>query len=184
MPSAGMGVNTGRKTLSEFLPRGIKAYSLPYYHARGGIIAAPSPCFRVDGLEMPPRMTSKKIIVALDIETTGLNPDKDAVIEIGMIRCRGDREEARWSSFVHPGCRIPPVIIQLTGITDAMVADAPGIKALLPQIREFVGDAPVLGHNVAFDMAFFKKQHLLLDQDTVDTLELASALLPRAPRYN
>src|SRR4030042_1418080 len=122
MPSAGMGVNTGRKTLSEFLPRGIKAYSLPYYHARGGIIAAPSPCFRVDGLEMPPRMTSKKIIVALDIETTGLNPDKDAVIEIGMIRCRGDREEARWASLVNP--------------------------------------------------------------DTVDTYELASALLPRAPRYN
>ena len=45
----------------------------------------------------------------------------------------------RWSSFVHPGCRIPPVITQLTGITDAMVADAPGIKDLLPQIREFVG---------------------------------------------
>jgi ATP-dependent DNA helicase DinG len=129
-------------------------------------------------------MTAKKIIVALDIETTGLNPDKDAVIEIGLIRFRGDREEERWSSFVHPGCRIPPVITQLTGITDAMVADAPGIKDLLPQVREFVGDAALLGHNVAFDLAFFHRQRLFADQDSIDTYELASALLPRAPRYN
>jgi ATP-dependent DNA helicase DinG len=129
-------------------------------------------------------MPSKKIIVALDIETTGLNPEKDAVIEVGLIRYHGDREEARWSSFVNPGCRIPPVITQLTGITDAMVADAPGIKDLLPAIREFVGDSTLLGHNVAFDLAFFRKQRMWADQDSVDTYELASALLPRAPRYN
>jgi ATP-dependent DNA helicase DinG len=129
-------------------------------------------------------MPAKKIIVALDIETTGLNPEKDAVIEVGLIRYHGDREEARWSSFVNPGCRIPPVITQLTGITDAMVADAPGIKDLLPAIREFVGDSTLLGHNVAFDLAFFRKQRMWADQDSVDTYELASALLPRAPRYN
>lgn len=129
-------------------------------------------------------MSAKKIIVSLDIETTGLNPERDAMIEVGLIRYHGDREDARWSSFVHPGCRIPPVITQLTGITDAMVSDAPAIKDLLPQIREFIGNEPVLGHNVAFDIAFFKKYRLLVDQDTVDTLELASALLPRAPRYN
>src|SRR4030042_6971810 len=124
-------------------------------------------------------MSIKKNVVSLDIETTGLSPERDAMIEIGLIRYHGDREEARWSSFVHPGCRIPPVIIQLPGITDAMVADAPGIKDLLPQIREFVGDAAVLGHNVAFDMAFLRKYRLLVDLDTVDTYELASALLPR-----
>ncbi|MGB7539337.1 MAG: helicase C-terminal domain-containing protein [Anaerolineales bacterium] len=129
-------------------------------------------------------MTAKKIIVALDIETTGLNPDKDAVIEIGLIRFRGDREEARWSSFVNPGCRIPPVITQLTGITDAMVAGAPGIKDLLPPIRDFVGDAALLGHNIAFDLAFLRKQRMFAEQDSIDTYELASALLPRAPRLN
>jgi ATP-dependent DNA helicase DinG len=129
-------------------------------------------------------MPSKKIIVALDIETTGLNPEKDAVIEVGLIRYHGDREEERWSSFVNPGCRIPPVITQLTGITDSMVADAPGIKDILPGLREFVGEATLLGHNVAFDLAFFRKQRMWADQDSVDTYELASALLPRAPRYN
>jgi DNA polymerase-3 subunit epsilon/ATP-dependent DNA helicase DinG len=129
-------------------------------------------------------MSVKKTIVSLDIETTGLNPDRDSVIEIGMVRYHGDREDARWSSFVHPGCRIPPAIIQLTGITDAMVSGAPGMKELAPQVREFVGDAAVLGHNVAFDLAFLAKHRLLTDQEWVDTLELASALLPRAPRYN
>jgi ATP-dependent DNA helicase DinG len=129
-------------------------------------------------------MPNKRTIVALDIETTGLSPDRDAVIEIGLIRFHGDREEARWSSFVHPGCRIPPLITQLTGITDAMVSDAPGIKELLPIIREFVGDAAVLGHNIPFDLAFFRKHRLWADQESVDTFELASALLPRAPRYN
>jgi ATP-dependent DNA helicase DinG len=129
-------------------------------------------------------MSAKKILVSLDLETTGLSPERDAVIEVGMIRYRGDREDARWSSFAHPGRRIPPAITQLTGITDAMVADAPSIAELLPQIREFVGDAPVLGHNVAFDMAFLRRHRVLIGQDTLDTLELASALLPRAPRYN
>ncbi|MBN1440693.1 MAG: DEAD/DEAH box helicase [Anaerolineales bacterium] len=129
-------------------------------------------------------MSEKKHIVSLDIETTGLSPERDAVIEVGLIRFRGDREEARWSSFVHPGCRIPPAITQLTGITDAMVSDAPPIKALIPQIREFAGGDPILGHNVAFDIAFFRKHRLFQDQDVLDSLELASALLPRAPRYN
>jgi ATP-dependent DNA helicase DinG len=129
-------------------------------------------------------MSAKKNLVSLDIETTGLSSDRDAIIEVGMIRYRGDREDARWSSFVHPGRRIPPAIVQLTGITDAMVSEAPSIGELLPRIREFVGEAPVLGHNIAFDMAFLRKHRLLLDQDTVDTFELASALLPRAPRYN
>jgi ATP-dependent DNA helicase DinG len=129
-------------------------------------------------------MSVKKIIVALDVETTGLNPDRDAIIEIGLIRYQGDREGARWSSFVHPGRRIPPAIVQLTGITDAMVSNAPVIKELIPHVREFIGDSPVLGHNVAFDLAFFRRQRLLSDPESVDTLELASALLPRAPRYN
>jgi ATP-dependent DNA helicase DinG len=129
-------------------------------------------------------MSAKKTIVALDVETTGLSPERDAVIEIGMIRFHGDREEERWSSFVHPGCRIPPVITQLTGITDAMVSGAPAIKDLLPTIREFVGEAALLGHNIAFDLAFFRRHRMWGDQDSIDTLELASALLPRAPRYN
>jgi ATP-dependent DNA helicase DinG len=129
-------------------------------------------------------MPAKKTVIALDIETTGLNPEQDEVIEIGLVRYHGDREEARWSSFVHPGCRIPPAITQLTGINDAMVSGAPKFREVLPLVREFVGQGTVLGHNIAFDLAFFRSSRIFRDLDCIDTLELASALLPRAPRYN
>jgi len=129
-------------------------------------------------------MPSKKIIVALDIETTGLSADRDAVIEVGLVRYRGDREEERWSSFVNPGRPIPPLITQLTGINDAMVSGAPRLRELLPKISELTQGGAILGHNIAFDISFFKPFSLLADSETIDTLDFASALLPRAPRYN
>jgi len=129
-------------------------------------------------------MPSKKIIVSLDIETTGLNSERDAVIEVGLVRFRGDREEQRWSSFVQPGRPIPALITQLTGINDAMVAGAPRLPELIPQIRELTEGAAILGHNIAFDISFFRSFSLLADSEAIDTLELASVLLPRAPRYN
>ncbi|MGD0175150.1 MAG: exonuclease domain-containing protein, partial [Anaerolineales bacterium] len=129
-------------------------------------------------------MPSKKIIVSLDIETTGLNAERDAVIEVGLVRYRGGREEQRWSSFVQPGRPIPAVITQLTGINDAMVSGAPRLPELIPQIRELTEGAAILGHNIAFDISFFRSFSLLADSEAIDTLELASVLLPRAPRYN
>jgi ATP-dependent DNA helicase DinG len=129
-------------------------------------------------------MPSKKIIAALDIETTGLSADRDAVIEVGLVRYRGDREEERWSSFVNPGRPIPALITQLTGINDAMVSGAPRLRELLPKISELTQGAAILGHNIAFDISFFRSFSLLADLETIDTLEFASALLPRAPRYN
>jgi DNA polymerase-3 subunit epsilon/ATP-dependent DNA helicase DinG len=129
-------------------------------------------------------MPSKKIIVSLDIETTGLSADRDAVIEVGLVRYRGDREEQRWSSFVHPGRPIPAVITQLTGINDAMVSGAPRLPEVIPQIRELIEGAAILGHNIAFDISFFRSFGLMADSESIDTLELASVLVPRAPRYN
>ncbi len=64
-------------------------------------------------------------IVALDIETTGLDPRRDAIIEIGAVRFSGKRVEAQWESLINPGRPIPPLITQLTGINDAMVHKAP-----------------------------------------------------------
>jgi DNA polymerase-3 subunit epsilon/ATP-dependent DNA helicase DinG len=128
-------------------------------------------------------MSMKQTIIAIDLETTGLNPDRDAVIEIGLARFHGGREDARWSSFIHPGCRIPPVITQLTGINDAMVANAPRLPQVIAEVKEFVGGGVLLGHNVAFDLAFFKPFRLFGENEVIDTLELASALLPHAPRY-
>ncbi len=123
-------------------------------------------------------------IVALDLETTGLDPEKDAIIEIGAVRFRGHRVEGEWSTLVHPGRRIPPFITQLTGITDQMVLQSPSIRDVLPDLIKFAGDAPILGHNVRFDLSFLKKFGILRENIAFDTYELAAVLLPNAGRYN
>lgn len=123
-------------------------------------------------------------IVALDIETTGLDPQADSIIEIGTVRFNGHRVEGEWTTLVNPNRRIPPFITQLTGITDLMVQDAPPIRAVLAELQDFVGDAPVLGHNVGFDLSFLRKYGILEDNDALDTYEMASVILPRAGRYN
>lgn len=123
-------------------------------------------------------------LVAIDIETTGLDPNNDAIIEIGAVRFNGTRIEAEWSTLIHPGRPIPSFISQLTGITNDMVRNAPSIREVLADLAQFVGDAPVLGHNVSFDLAFLNRQNLLRFNQVVDTYELASVLLPNASRYN
>lgn len=123
-------------------------------------------------------------IVALDLETTGLDPKKDAVIEIGARRFDGPRVEAEWTKLINPNRHIPEFITGLTGISDEMVRQAPGIREVLDELAAFIGDAPILGHNIQFDLSFFKKYNLFTLNDRVDTYEMAAALLPSASRYN
>lgn len=124
-----------------------------------------------------------RTLVALDLETTGLDPARDAVIEIGAVRFRGDRVEAEWSTLVNPGRPLPPFITQLTGISDPMLAQAPRLAAVLGALSDFVGDAPLVGHSVGFDLAFLRRKGVLADNATLDTFDLASVLLPSAARY-
>ena len=123
-------------------------------------------------------------LVALDIETTGLDPQTDSIIEIGAIRFNSRRVEGEWSSLINPGRRIPPFITQLTGITDQMVSESPPIRAVLADLTDFAGDAVVLGHNIGFDLSFLRKQGVLRQNDSIDTYEMASVLMPSAGRYN
>ena len=123
-------------------------------------------------------------IVALDIETTGLDPQADAITEIGAVRFNGHRVEDEWSTLVNPGRPIPPQITSLTGITNEMVRNAPTIRSVLPDLASFVGDAVVLGHSVRFDLSFLQRYNILLNNEVVDTYELAAVLMPTASRYN
>src|SRR3990172_7815408 len=125
-----------------------------------------------------------KTLVALDLETTGLDAERDAIIEIGAIKFKGERVEGELSTLINPGRKIPPFVTQLTGITDAMVTNAPRLNAVLPELEEFVGDAPVIGHNVKFDLGFLRTRGVLRYNDALDTYDLASVLLPTAGRYN
>ena len=89
---------------------------------------------------------TNRTLVALDIETTGLDSKTDRIIEIGAVRFSDKGVEAEFETLVNPGIRIPPFISQLTGISDAMVrGDAiPYIEEAINQLIGFVGDVPVI----------------------------------------
>ena len=123
-------------------------------------------------------------LVALDLETTGLDPKKDAIIEIGAVRFSGQREEAEFHSLINPGRPIPPEITHLTGINNEMVRNAPPLTAVLQQFVDFVGESPVVGHNVQFDLGFLLQSNILQNVQAIDTFEMASILMPLASRYN
>lgn len=123
-------------------------------------------------------------LVALDLETTGLNPHNDAIIEIGLVRFNENRIEAEWTSLVNPGQAIPAFITQLTGITNEMVRKAPPLSDVFQTMLDFIGTSPVVGHNVQFDLSFIKGERYLPYNDVVDTFDLAAVLFPTFSRYN
>jgi DNA polymerase-3 subunit epsilon/ATP-dependent DNA helicase DinG len=123
-------------------------------------------------------------IVSIDIETTGLSPDRDAIIEIGAVKFKGHRVEDEWSTVINPGRHIPEFITGLTGITDAETRNAPKLLDVAPDLEAFVEDAPIVGHNVRFDLSFLQRIGLFEYNEVIDTYELASVLMPTASRYN
>ena len=120
--------------------------------------------------------------VVLDVETTGGSPATSSLTEVAAARYRGGELLGTYQTFVRPDERIPPFITALTGISDAMVADAPTSGGMLPSFLEFLGGGVIVGHNVRFDLSFL--DHALvstgrerLANATVDTLALARRLV-------
>jgi ATP-dependent DNA helicase DinG len=122
--------------------------------------------------------------VALDLETTGLDPDSDAVTEIGVVKFSGSQVLEEFQTLVNPKRQIPLEIQQLTGITPAMVAKAPSLNQVRDKLRNMVGDLPIVGHNIGFDLSFLRPMGLFTKNPSIDTFELASILMPHADRYN
>jgi DNA polymerase-3 subunit epsilon/ATP-dependent DNA helicase DinG len=122
-------------------------------------------------------------IVAIDLETTGLDPAHDAIIEIGAVRLVDGQVTGEYSTLVHPGKAIPPLVTQITGITNDDLIGAPTLLSVLPTLQTFVGSATLLGHNISFDTGFLYKQGLFRDNPRLDTYDIASVLMPTAPRY-
>ncbi|MCP4640874.1 MAG: 3'-5' exonuclease, partial [bacterium] len=121
---------------------------------------------------------------ALDLETTGLDANRDAIIEVGAIKFRADEVLDTFSTFVRPGRPIPPQIVELTGIRDEDVINAPSVHDVLPRVERFVGQLPIIGHNVSFDLGFLRRHSQPFKNESLDTFELAGILLPHAERYS
>ena len=128
-------------------------------------------------LELPTDYT------VLDLETTGLDPTWNEIIEIGAIKIRGLDIVDTFSQLVKPSEPIDDFIAELTGITNEMVADAPTIEEVLPTFLQFVGNDVVVGHNVNFDINFLYDNCVQIlgygfTNDYVDTMRLSRRLFP------
>ena len=118
----------------------------------------------------------------LDLETTGGSPAMCEITEIGAVKYRSGELIGTFQTLVDPGLPIPPSITILTGITEAMVVDAPDIAMALPSFLEFIGDAIIVGHNVRFDLSFLNAAAMRLgygrlDNRSTDTARLARRLV-------
>lgn len=123
------------------------------------------------------------IFAAIDVETTGLDPDRDAIIEVAVILFRDADILEEFSSLVNPGRDLPPEITRLTGITQAMVDGAPTMYELRGRLRALLANHVLVGHNVTFDLNFLTAERLAIGNPHLDTMTLASILVPEAGRF-
>jgi predicted DnaQ family exonuclease/DinG family helicase len=122
--------------------------------------------------------------VALDLEMTGVDLETDDIIEVGAVRFTADGPRARFSTLVNPGRPLPRRIAALTGIRTEELAAAPPFTEVAERLVRFVGDAPVVGQHVDWDLAFLKKHGLVAAGPVFDTAQIAELLLPGRPDYS
>ena len=124
--------------------------------------------------------------VALDLETTGLNPKNDRIIEIGMVKVNAGKVVDSYETLIDPLVTYDDRIVEITGITRDMVSGKPHIEDVISHIVDFIGDYPLLGHNVIFDYGFIKQacinNNITFEKEGVDTLKLARVFLPDLPK--
>lgn len=126
--------------------------------------------------------------IAVDIETTGLVPKRDKIIEIGAIRVEDGEETGRFHTMVDPHRELEERITDLTGISGDMVEGAPGIGDIMAEFLDFCGKLPLLGHHVIFDYSFLKRAAVNLglefEREGIDTLKLCRRFMPETERKN
>lgn len=120
--------------------------------------------------------------ISVDIETTGLDPRCDKIIEIGAIKVINGEIAESYETYVNPGRTLPEKITELTGIREEQVQEAPYIQDVMPEFLEFAGDGILLGHHVIFDYSFLKRaavnEKLEFERQGLDTLKMARIFLP------
>ena len=126
-------------------------------------------------------------IVCFDLETTGLDKSQDRITEIGAVVLKNGQVGEEYSTFVNPGKSIPREVVELTGITDEMVAGAPDEATAVAQFLDWVGDRPLAAHNAEFDTGFIAEACRRMGREFhntwVDTLILSQNLLPDLNKF-
>ena len=126
--------------------------------------------------------------VLVDIETTGLSPIQDDIIEIGAIKVKNNKMVEQYSQLININRNVSPFITNLTGITNEMLREGKLPITVLEEFISFVSDEVIIGHNVNFDLGFLcnkcrKYLNYNLNDDYIDTLYLARRLVPNSVNY-
>ena len=108
-------------------------------------------------------------LIAVDIETTGLNTDTDNIIEIAAIKFLNGEYVDKYVSYVNPMRKITEEITALTGITDNDVIFSPTISQIVEEVNQFIGNSPVVGHNLKFDLSILNREKIAINNDYIDT---------------
>jgi DNA polymerase III epsilon subunit-like protein/Rad3-related DNA helicase len=124
------------------------------------------------------------MFICLDVETTGLNPKEDHLIEVAIVRFDYEKMHEEWSTLVKPPIRIPEFTSGLTGITDEMVEDAPKLADIADIVRSKIHDEPIMGHFIFFDTGFLREHGIDLPNLELDTCQLTQTLLHNEPSYS
>lgn len=133
-------------------------------------------------LEFPDRF------IVIDLETTGLSPTNNEIIEIAAIKYDCGIEIGTFCQLVKPDHAVNSIITKITGITDAMLRNAPKIKTILPDLLKFIGDDILVAHNANFDMSFLSDKFRChigheFNNDFVDTLRISRKAYPEFPKH-
>jgi DNA polymerase-3 subunit epsilon len=126
--------------------------------------------------------------IAFDLETTGIKPQQDMIVEVGAVLFDGSKSLSTFGRLVDPGIPIPPDASAVNGITDEMVRGKPRIAEVLAEFTDFCGDIPLVAHNAPFDYKFLLDDVKLLRAAApkgvvLDTLPLARKVFPGLPNY-
>lgn len=129
-----------------------------------------------------------EVVAVIDFETTGLSPEQgDRATEIAAVLLHDGKVVDRYQSLMNAGVRIPSYIEQLTGISDAMIRQAPPAAEVMQQVADFVGDVPLVAHNAAFDRKFWDAELARIrrsrPQEFACSMLLARRLYPHAPSH-
>lgn len=134
--------------------------------------------------DMASIVKSNKEFIVLDIETTGFDPNKGGrIIEIGAVRIRDGKVLDTFEALINPEMPIPKSSTEIHGITNQMVKNAPIYQEVLPRFNEFIGELPVVGHNISFDwdrflLHYFKTMGIYKKNKSIDTIIFAKVVLP------
>jgi len=123
------------------------------------------------------------VYIALDVEATGVE-HRNEIIEVAAVTFTRERIVDRWSTLVRPARPVPLATMQLTGITNEMLKDAPPFSAVAAQVQRFARRYPIVGQSIEIDLKLLAAQGAVLENPTYDTYELATLLLPDLPVYS